>query len=385
MSFSPLGKTVPIPAAPEAWHDAARRRSRATRIGESCLSDATAREPVVTVIVVVHNAGAHLTRCLAALRAQTVTAFEAIVCDNASTDGAFEAAHSTVTDPRLRFAAFDTNLGFAAANNRAAAMARGAWLALLNPDAIPAPDWLEHLLAAARRHPHIDAFASLQLDAGDPNRLDGAGDALSAWGVPWRGGFGQRRTPIAEGECFSACGAAAFYRAERFRALGGFAEAFFCFCEDVELGFRHRLAGGRAVLVADAVVHHWGGASAGRRSSFAVYHGARNRLWLFLRCMPGPLLVLLLLPHLAATAVLLALATLRGEGGAFLRGLIDAVRRLPATWAERRRIQTGRQASLAAIAGALVWSPLAAMRRAPAIRPIDCAAGAPERQSAART
>ena len=324
----------------------------------------------MTVIVVVYNAGDHLARCLASLEAQTFGAFEAIVCDNASTDGAFETARASATDPRFRFHVFGSNLGFAAANNRAAGMARGLWLALLNPDAIAAPDWLERLLAAARRHPDCDVFASLQLDAADPGRMDGAGDVLSAWGVPWRGGFGHRRVALAEGECFSACGAAAFYRAERFRVLSGFAETFFCFCEDVDLGFRHRLAGGHAIFVPDAVVQHWGGASTGRRSDFAIYHGARNRLWTFLRCMPGALLVALLLPHLAATLILLVLAAPRGGAAAFLRGIKDAVAALPAILAERRRIQATRCASPWGIAAALTWSLLAAIRRAPSIRPL---------------
>lgn len=340
--------------------------------------------PLVTVIVVVHNAGAHLARCLAALEAQTLGAFEAIVCDNASTDSAFTAAREAATDPRLSFEPMGANLGFAAANNRAAARARGTWLALLNPDAIPAPDWLERLLAAARRHPDVDAFASLQLDAADPARLDGAGDALSACGIPWRGGFGHRRVTLVEGECFSACAAAALYRAERFRALGGFEEAFFCFCEDVDLGFRLRLAGGRAVLVPDAVVQHWGGASAGRRSAFAVYHGARNRLWIFLRCMSMPLLATLLLPHLAATLALLALAGVRGEAGAFLRGLRDALGRLPDIWSQRRRIQASRGVPIAAIAAALVWSPLKTMRRVPVVRQTVATRTLP-RQPATRT
>jgi len=41
------------------------------------------------------------------------------------------------------------NLGFAAGNNLAAAQALGDWLALINPDAFAAPDWLERLLEAA--------------------------------------------------------------------------------------------------------------------------------------------------------------------------------------------------------------------------------------------
>lgn len=325
------------------------------------------------MLIVVYDAGPHLQACLAALGAQSRADFEAIVWDNASADGAFAAARAANADPRFRFVEAGANLGFAAGNNAAAALARAPWLALLNPDAFAAPDWLETVLAAAARHPDTEAFACLQLDAGDPRRLDGAGDVLSAAGIPWRGAYGHSNEWIGAGrlgggEVFSACGAAALYRTERFRALGGFAESFFCFCEDVDLGFRHRLAGGRCRLVPESVVRHVGGASAGRRSAFAVYHGARNRLWLYGRCMPGALFWPLLPLHLLATALLFLQAARGGQGGAFARGVADAFVARARVLAERRAIQSGRRASLTQIARALCWSPRAALRRDAHIR-----------------
>ena len=72
--------------------------------------------------------------------------------------------------------------------------------------------------------------------------------------------------------------------------MGGLDERFFCYAEDVDLGFRLQLAGRKCRYVADAVVHHLGPASAGVGRDFAVYHGHRNLEWLFLKNMPGPLL-----------------------------------------------------------------------------------------------
>lgn len=328
----------------------------------------TTGSPAVSVLIVVYDAGPHLQACLDALGAQSRDDFEAIVWDNASNDGAFAVARAANADPRFRFVQGGANLGFAAGNNAAAKLARAPWLAFLNPDAFAAPDWLETLLAAAARHPETQAFACLQLDAGDPTRLDGAGDVLSAAGIPWRGAYGQAAGRIGGGEVFSACGAAALYRTERFQALGGFAEDFFCFCEDVDLGFRHRLAGGRCLLLPESVVRHVGGASAGRRSAFAVYHGARNRLWLYARCMPGPLFWPVLPLHLLATALLFLQAALGGQGGAFARGLRDAFAARARVLAERRVIQSGRRANLTQIARALCWSPRAALRRDAHIR-----------------
>ncbi len=48
------------------------------------------------------------------------------------------------------------------------------------------------------------------------------------------------RTIRPDGETFAPCGAAAFYDRARFVELGGFDERFFCYCEDVDYGFRVR-------------------------------------------------------------------------------------------------------------------------------------------------
>ena len=200
----------------------------------------------------------------------------------------------------------EENIGFAAANNLAAARSSAGFIALLNPDAFPDPPWLEALLRAAGRWPQAAAFGSLQLSDQDPTRLDGAGDAYHAVGAAWRGGFGHPHRPLAgDRETFSACAAAALYRAGPWRAVGGFEPSYFCFCEDVDLGFRLRLRGWVTIQVADAVVRHIGGASTGSRSRFANFHGVRNLIWTFVRNMPGLLFWPLLPAHMALIGVMI--------------------------------------------------------------------------------
>src|SRR5690242_10966967 len=106
----------------------------------------TTSEPAVRVIVVSYNSGAYLARCLAALAAQSMPRFEAVVVDNGSSDGSLDGA--LPADGRFSVIRLGENLGFAAANNRGAAGARTRWLATLNPDAFAEPDWLAQLLAA---------------------------------------------------------------------------------------------------------------------------------------------------------------------------------------------------------------------------------------------
>ena len=317
----------------------------------------------VSVVVVTYESGPTLGRCLEALKAQSVRGFEVILSDNGSRDGAAQAA--AAADPDLALLDNGANLGFAAGNNRAAERARGRWLVLLNPDAYAEPAFLAELLAAAEAHPKVRCFTALQRMAGDPARLDGLGDAMTVIGFPFRGGYGQRDPgPMATAEVFSPCGAAMMIDRQLFLDLGGFDEGFFCYCEDVDLGYRLRLRGEAVLLAPGAVVAHEGSvATGGRRSDFSLYHGARNRLWLYVQD-PPPLLLWLTLPfHLLATAGAWLRATVQGYAEPVERGLEDAIKGLPQVLRRRREVQRTRRATSGEIAAMMVWSPLDALDR----------------------
>lgn len=326
--------------------------------------------PAVSVVVVTFQSGPTLARCLAALKAQTFTDFELILVDNASADGAAQAA--AAVDPAIRLIANRENRGFSGGCNDGARAARGRWLAFLNPDAYAEPDWLARLMAAAAAHPDVRAFASRQLMADDPARLDGLGDVMASAGFPFRGGYRQPDPGLsAMGEVFSACGGAMLIDRGLFLDLGGFDERLFCYCEDVDLGYRLRLAGMRTLVVPDAVVRHEGSASSGGpRSDFAVFHGTRNRLWVFVKDTP-PVLFWLTLPlHLATTALLFARHATRGELAAPWRGLMAGLAGLPLALAMRREAQAARKVGSLAIARAMTWNPLDLFMRRVVVRPI---------------
>ena len=323
--------------------------------------------PAVCVVIVSYNSRAHLPRCVDALSRQTFTDFEAIIIDNESSDGTLDALGPL--RERFRILRAGANLGFARANNWAARETEAPWLATLNPDAFPEPDWLERLMQATARHPDVVMFGSTQIDSRRPDRLDGAGDVYHAAGLVWRGDEGRPVTLVPrESEVFGPCAAAALYRRDAFLAEGGFDERYFCYCEDNDLAFRLRLAGGRCIQVGDAVVRHVGSAATGRHSAFSVYHGTRNRLWTFVKNMPGPLFWPLLPVHLAVSLLLLLRAAGSGTLGPTWRGFADAIRGLGPVWADRREIQRRRRVPLGQIARALNWSPLAPLRRDRALR-----------------
>lgn len=340
-------------------------------------SNDKSRSPLVSVIVVTFESGPTLERCLTALAAQSFRDFELIVVDNASKDRA--AQRAAKADSALTLIANRENRGFAAANNQAAQAARGRWLALINPDAYADPAWLAELLAAAEAHQGVRAFASRQLMADDPTRLDGLGDVMAAAGFPFRGGYRQPDPgAVAVGEVFSPCGGAMLIERELFLRLGGFDERLFCYCEDVDLGYRVRLVGQRVLVVPTAVVRHEGSASSGGpRSDFAVFHGTRNRFWVFVKNTP-PVLFWLTLPlHVAATALLFVRHATRGELAAPWRGLKAGLAGLPTALSARREAQAQRRVGSLAIAQAMTWNPLdlflrrVVIRRSEPTRPAD--------------
>ena len=309
----------------------------------------------IAVIIVNWNAGALLGRCLKSLATQRRAPDRIVVVDNASNDESLKLAEGELRGVQL--IRLEENAGFARANNIAANAARDAdMLALLNPDAFAEPEWLEALAAAAERAPDVAAFASqMRLDAA-PHLLDGAGDSYHVSGRAWRNAH---RAPLAAGprrgvEVFAPCAAAALYRRSAFDEVGGFDERFFCYFEDVDLGFRLRLSGHRCVYVPGAVVRHVSSALSGYRSDFAVYHGERNAVWTFVKNMPAPLFWRYLPQHLLLNAASLLFYPLRGQGGAVWRAKYDALLGLRRVLEQRRTVQRQRRVDWRALRRAML-------------------------------
>lgn len=307
----------------------------------------------VTVVIVNFQAEAVVARAIEALARQSSLPRRLLIIDNSESDEDvpnvdWRFANAVLLAGISHVVSPSQNLGFATANNRAIAMCDTEFVALLNPDAFPHPDWLEKLLAAAERHPEVAAFGSRQMIDGQPGIVDGIGDVYHVSGLSWRAGHGRplRDEDLVEREIFSPCAAAALYRRSALLEVGGFDEDFFCYFEDVDLGFRLRLAGYKCLYVPDAVVDHVGSASSGgRRSDFAVYHGHRNLVWCFLKNMPSPLFFPLLFAHFSQSILTGLVYLARGQGRIFAKAKWHATKKLPQFWKKRQAVQRVRRAS----------------------------------------
>jgi N-acetylglucosaminyl-diphospho-decaprenol L-rhamnosyltransferase len=297
----------------------------------------------LSIVVVTHNSRDAVAASLPRLRDQLEPADELIVVDNASSDDTVARVHELVPAARLIRSA--RNAGFAAGANVGAREASGDLLLFLNPDATPAPGFA----AAIRRgEPGWSAWMGL-VTADGGTRVNTSGGVVHFTGIAWAGEAGRpvETAPAGPRETAFLSGACLVVRRADWERLGGFADAFFMYQEDVDLSLRIRLAGGRLGVQPAAVVDH---AYAFDKGPMKWRLLERNRWATILRCYPGPLL-LLLAPAFAATeAALLGVAATGGWLPQKLTATAETLRALPRLVQERRAIQAGRTVSIAEFA-----------------------------------
>ena len=259
-----------------------------------------------SAVIVTYRPGATFARCLESLAGEVD---EVIVVDNAG-DQVEGAGIDRLVTP-------GENLGFAAGSNLGANEATGDVLVFLNPDTVVAPGALRQLARSLESSDVGIAMARLRL-LDEPEKLNSAGVQVHVTGIGWAGGFGEPADSITElKEVPAPSGTAMAMRAETFRELGGFAEELFMYLEDLELGWRARIAGYRVVVDPEADVLHEYEFGRNPRKNYLL---ERNRLVFVLSAYSGRQLVLLG-PLLAATELAMtALAIKEGWLGDKLSG-----------------------------------------------------------------
>jgi GT2 family glycosyltransferase len=301
---------------------------------------------LVTVVVPTLAADDALADCLRSLESQTFERFDVVVVDNSGS------GRARASGTRARILVNQRNVGFGAAINQAVRESESPYIAVLNDDASPHPEWLSALVKAAEARPRAGMFASqVRLDAA---HLDSAGMLIALDGSSKQ--RGHREPPqdfAADSDTLFPTGSAALYRRKMLDEIGLFDEHFFLYCEDTDLGLRARWAGWEGAYVAGAVVDHAYSKSAGRASPLKAYYVERNRLSTVIKNFPFRMLALVKF-YAAARYFwhLLFMVTRTGKAAEFreaghpiwllpflvVRAHVSAVVRLPYLLRERRRI-----------------------------------------------
>ena len=226
--------------------------------------------PLVTVILPTRDRADLLAgSAWGVLRDTDYPAIELIVVDNGSADpDALTLLRELAADPRVRVLPYPGPFNFAAMNNAAARVARGAVLVLLNNDVLlPDPGWLAQLVVQAVR-PGVGAVGARLLYR--DGTLQHGGMALGPGGrathvlrgaardAPGYGGLltGVRDVAAVTGACLAMS-------AEVWALVGGMDEALPVAWNDVDLCQRVRAAGLRVVWTPHAVLTHLEGETRG--------------------------------------------------------------------------------------------------------------------------
>lgn len=320
------------------------------------------------VIIPNWNGIAWLADCVDAALAQTVTP-KVIVVDNASTDGSKPLLRDKY--PQVRLIERDKNYGFTGGviPGIEAALEGGAEaIALLNNDALPAPDWLERLAAVLEAEAKV-GIVGAKIKHFEDDGLDSTGDFYSIWGFPFPRGRDEIDSGQYDGpdqrDIFAASGGASLYRAEMLRDVGNFDQRFFAYYEDVDLSFRARLAGWTVQYEPAAVVRHRIGGTSSRLaaggqtaaakrveagpSAFARYHSVKNFSYVYTKNMPAGLYWKYLPRFLASWAMMAASDIKRGLIVTNIKANLAALVNLPGILVSRWQIQRGRTVDAAVI------------------------------------
>jgi hypothetical protein len=208
-----------------------------------------------------------LLECLRSLEAAAdCEPLQVLVGDNASSDFEREAVLAAL--PCAEILQFDTNIGFAAGNNRLVERARGAWIVILNPDTKPRPRSLCFLRDFLRAHAEYGAAAP-QLKYPD-GQTQASVRALPTPSLLWAALFGRgayrqphfdySRTQDAEQPMMSCL----MIRRACLEQVGMLDESFPIFFNDVDWAKRCWESGWKIAYVSQAVVEHYHGAGTER-------------------------------------------------------------------------------------------------------------------------
>jgi len=236
--------------------------------------------PRVSVLIVSYNRAEDLGLVLRELMAGSLPPDEIIVVDNASRDNSADVAASF---PGVIVQRNDKNVGFAAGNNQALALATGDYVALLNNDAVPHKDWLRRLVERMNREDDIAGVGGKAYFWDDQSPVfDETNRYYSHTIIDEKTGYGEATLggPDEPREVAMLSGCAVLFRRSAIDAVGHpFLEPlFFTYYEETDFCARALRRGFRLIYDGSAAVWHRVRASTASYPYHYYFHMARNRV-----------------------------------------------------------------------------------------------------------
>ncbi len=216
--------------------------------------------PKVAIIILGYNSTRHLDDCLGSLLSLDYPRadYQIFFFDNASADDSVNYVKNKF--PQVKVIVNNQNLGFAAGNNKAADYVFKLgyeYLLLINDDTVSQPDFLSKLVAVAEADPQIGAVQARLMLWSDKTKINSLGNQIHYLGFGYSLGANKEFNGVlTPAEITYGSGAALLIKKEVIVKLGLFAPDFFMYHEDLDFGWRARLAGYKILVVPEAVVYH---------------------------------------------------------------------------------------------------------------------------------
>lgn len=251
--------------------------------------------PLVSINLLTYNAEKYIKSCLNSVFNQTCQRLEILIIDNASTDGTIKWLKKLPRKSNLRIIFNKKNIGFAAGHNQGIKASKGDFILCLNQDVVLDSNFIQEAINAFKADGKIASVQGklLRWNLGLPisNQFSGysVSHIIDTTGFvifknrriinKEQGQIDQKQTKETE-EIFGADGAAPVYRRKALKDIkikkDYFDEDFFCYKEDVDIAWRLRLYGWKAVYQPKSIA--WHARTAGDSAAKSYFSIMRERL-----------------------------------------------------------------------------------------------------------
>lgn len=304
--------------------------------------------PAVVAVVVTKDRGDRLRETLDSLATQEYGNLSVLVVDAGSADDPTALVADALPNAFVR--RLDAVTWAEAANEALDSVENASFLLFLHDDVVLGTGAVQALVEEGFRA-NAGIVGPKLVEWDDPERLASVGLSVDRFGFTWEiaepGELDQSQHDATR-EVFSVSGAAILIRADLFADIGGFSTDIDGACEDLDLCWRAKVAGGRTVIMPAARVRHGADSSFGDRADPHRSLTLRHQIRVALVCYSIPSLARVIPQSLALIPgdMVLTIAGGRGrEVGSILGALAWNVAHLPKTVRLRSAVSASRHIS----------------------------------------
>lgn len=250
----------------------------------------SSKNKLVSINILTYNSEKYIKDCLNSVLNQTYPNIEILVVDNASQDNSLKILEKFKEE--IKLIKNKKNTGYTGGNNLGMKNSRGEYIILLNPDVILDKDFVKEVVKAFEKDSKIGSVQGkiYQLNKGQKTKtIDTVGFTIlksgkildTGQGIKDEGQYSNVK------EIFGVNGNAPTYRREALNDVklkdDYFDEDFFCYGEDIDLAWRMRWRGWKAVLANNALVWHDRTSSKTANAGWTVFKQVRKSQSLWMR------------------------------------------------------------------------------------------------------